>query len=345
MFARNEFQVHGKTVVLTGGSRGMGLAVGRQLAEKGANVVIVARDKKKLLESLEHIRQGASHPETQRFHQISADLTSSTEAVRVIDETVSWNSGPPDIVWCCAGTAHPTLFIDTPVTELDNQMTNNYFTSLYMAHATLSCWLRKPLSQEALTTASSMGGKSSSLRAVPGAPRHIIFTASILAFYSVAGYSSYSPCKAALRSLSDTLSQELNLYAGAHPEQPPIRLHTIFPGTIYTEGYEKENRVKTDLTKMLEEGEGGQTPESIASKSIRGLEGGEELITTDFSGGLLKRAMLGGTHRRGFWRMGGDWIIAAVVAIVVIFVRGDMDRKARAWGRNFGTSGMKGSHD
>ncbi len=49
-----------KTVVLTGGSRGMGLAAGRQLAEKGANVVIVARDKKKLLEALEHIR--VRHP-------------------------------------------------------------------------------------------------------------------------------------------------------------------------------------------------------------------------------------------------------------------------------------------
>lgn len=41
----------------------------------------------------------ASNPETQLFHQISADLTIPSEAVRVVDEVVSWNSGnPPDIV-------------------------------------------------------------------------------------------------------------------------------------------------------------------------------------------------------------------------------------------------------
>ena len=38
----------------------MGLAVGRQLAEKGANIVIVARDYDRLLRGVEHIR--ASSP-------------------------------------------------------------------------------------------------------------------------------------------------------------------------------------------------------------------------------------------------------------------------------------------
>lgn len=46
------------TVVLTGGSRGMGLAAARQLAEKGAHVVIVVRDQQKLIEGLEYIRVG-----------------------------------------------------------------------------------------------------------------------------------------------------------------------------------------------------------------------------------------------------------------------------------------------
>lgn len=261
-----------------------------------------------------------------------------------MDETVSWNAGPPDIVWCCAGTAHPTLFIDTPVSELDAQMNSNYFTSLYMAHATLTCWLRtKAPTQAATSSPNSDSGTSRGARVnTPAAPRHLIFTASLLAFYSLAGYTSYSPCKAALRSLSDTLSQEMNLYAGAHPNEPPVRLHTLFPGTILSESYEVENRIKTDVTKMLEEGEDGQTPEVIASKSIKALEGGEELITTDFTTGLLRRTMLGGTVRRGFGRLAGDWILAGVLAIVVIFIRGDMDRKVRAWGRKFGPSGMKG---
>lgn len=45
-----------KTIIITGGSRGMGFAVACQLAAKGANVAIVARDQAKLHESLECIK-------------------------------------------------------------------------------------------------------------------------------------------------------------------------------------------------------------------------------------------------------------------------------------------------
>lgn len=102
----------------------MGLCVARQLAEKGANVVVVARSEEKLRKALAHVKvctgfpalfssflqlhcklilsylkEGASNVETQRFHHISADVSSPSEATRVIDEVVTWNSGnPPDIV-------------------------------------------------------------------------------------------------------------------------------------------------------------------------------------------------------------------------------------------------------
>ncbi|CAJ2510096.1 Uu.00g059960.m01.CDS01 [Anthostomella pinea] len=334
LLSSNDFPVQGRTVVIAGGSQGMGLAAGRQLAERGADVVIVARDQSKLREAFEYIRQGAPDPQAQRFLQISADLTSPSESVRVIAEVVAWNHGhPPDIVWCCAGSSHPTLFVDTPVAEFKTQMDSNYFTSLYMAHATMTSWLKIPHKN----LVDPARPASSSLPA-----RHLIFTASFLAFYSFSGYSSYSPSKAALRSLSDSLSQEMNLYSAAHPSEPRVRVHTVFPATILTEAYEAENLIKSDLTKVLEEGDGGQTPELVAARSIKALESGQELITTDLLTGLVKRSMLGGSVRGGFWRAMGDWILACVMGLVMIFVRDDMDRKAKAWGRKFGASGMKG---
>ena len=45
-----------QTVVITGGSQGMGKAVGRLLAEKGANVIIVSRNAEKLQDALRYIR-------------------------------------------------------------------------------------------------------------------------------------------------------------------------------------------------------------------------------------------------------------------------------------------------
>ncbi|KAH8889122.1 NAD(P)-binding protein [Thozetella sp. PMI_491] len=320
MFSKNHFQVQGA------------------LAQKGANVVIVARGEQRLLEGVQRIQKASSNPESQRFHHISADLSNASEAVRVVNEVVSWNLGnPPDMVWCCAGSSHPSLFIDTPVSELKSQVDSNYFTSLYMAHATLNCWLQAPK-----TDTTTQSKESSSAQATPAQPRHIIFTASVLAFYSFAGYSPYSPCKAALRSLCDSLSQEMNLYAAAYPKLPRVRVHTVFPAGILGEAFDLENEIKSDVTKMLEEGDEPQAPEVIARKSIKALESGQELITTDFIGGLLRRSMLGGSVRGGVWRALLDWFMGGLLAIIMVFVRDDMDKKVRKWGHNHGASGMKG---
>ncbi|KAI0098859.1 NAD(P)-binding protein [Nemania sp. FL0031] len=332
-YSRNEFPVLGKTAVITGGSSGMGLAFGRLLAEKGANVVIVARDEEKLKQAVQHLQQGASKSERQRFHYVRADLTIPSESARVLQDVVVWNAGhAPDIVWCCAGRAHPALFIDTSLGQLKEQMDTNYFTSMYMAHATLTCWLK--------TAKSNAAKSSSSVKQIPsGEARHLILTSSFLALYSIAGYSPYSPCKAALRCLSDTLSQEVKLYAAAHPEEPPIRLHSIFPAAVFTEGHKAQNMIKPDLTKMLE-GSAGQTPEAIAKKSIEALERGTEMITTDALSNLVRGSMLGGSVRGSLWAVMRDWFLAWLAGILMVLVRSDMDKKVTIWGRKYGPTGM-----
>jgi 3-dehydrosphinganine reductase len=250
---------------------------------------------------------------------------SPSESERIISEATALNDdAPPDIVWCCAGSSHPTLFVETPIEELRKQMDSNYFTSAYMAHATLRAWL-KPTSKTTSTKSDL--------------PRHLIFTASFLSFYTMAGYAPYSPTKAALRSLSDTLSQEMNLYASG--PNPPVRLHTIFPATIFTESYVAENRVKSDLTKMLEEGDPGQTSGEVAQRSIAALERGEELVTTTFLTRLVMTSVLGGSIRNGWALL--DTLLSWVMSLAMVFVRRDMDSKVRKWGKENGQSGMKKS--
>ncbi|KAL8684756.1 MAG: hypothetical protein Q9218_008150 [Villophora microphyllina] len=170
--SKNHFPVDGRTVLITGGSQGMGRSVARLLAKKGANIVIVARNLQRLEEALEHAIDGAIH-KSQRFHTISADLISSTEATRVLSETTSWNNNtPPDIVFCCAGSSYPSLFIDTPITKFQDQLSTNYLSAAYIAHAALNLWLKPPSSEPSDT--SSPQTKASS----PPLPRHLIFTSS-----------------------------------------------------------------------------------------------------------------------------------------------------------------------
>ncbi|KAL8997750.1 MAG: hypothetical protein Q9188_006249 [Gyalolechia gomerana] len=59
---KTSFPVDGRTVLLTGASLGMGRSVARLLAQKGANVVIVARNIQRLEEALEHITTSPPQP-------------------------------------------------------------------------------------------------------------------------------------------------------------------------------------------------------------------------------------------------------------------------------------------
>ncbi|EWZ47125.1 hypothetical protein FOCG_11119 [Fusarium oxysporum f. sp. radicis-lycopersici 26381] len=328
--SRDEFPVEGRTVLITGGSRGLGLAAARQLSSKGARVAIVARDPAVLKEALIQVEASARSP-SQRFFSLTADVTKASECSRVIAEVTAWNDdSPPDIVWCCSGSAHPTLFVDTPVEQLQTMMDSNYFSSAYMAHATLNTWLRPAI--DGLTK------KSTEAKILPA--RHIIFTGSFVSLYSFAGFTPYSPSKAAIRSLSDSLSQEMNLYAGAHPNEPRVRIHTVFPATMPTKSLDDENKVKTDVTKALEEGDQILTPDECARHAIAGLERGEELIATSTIIRLVMTTVLGGAIRGGFWTGLANTLLSWVVMIVMVFIRWDMDVKVRSWGKKHGASGM-----
>jgi 3-dehydrosphinganine reductase len=306
---KNHFDVQGKMVLLTGASEGMGKSIAKHLAAKGANVVIVARNVGKLEEALRQIKSVASNPSTQRFQYISADVSQTDGAARVITEVIAWNKGQaPDIVWCVAGASYPGLFVETPTSKMRQQMDINYWSCVDMAHAILREWL-------------SPASKST------GTPRHLIFTSSVVAFYPVAGYAPYAPAKAAIKSLSDTLVQEVLLYGSN------VKIHTIFPGTISSPGLEQENKTKPAITHILEESDPVQTPEAVAAKSIAGLEKGEYLVTVGWLGDAMRGCAWGGSPRNN-WVV--DTLMTWITSIAWTFIGGDLDGKVRAYGRKHG---------
>lgn len=273
----------------------MGKCVAIELARKGANVAIVARDQKKLDAAVEEVKAAALDIKRQRIGAFSADLSKAEGCKRVIADIMKWHGTAPDIVWACAGGSTPGFFKDTAPEVLEAQMATNYFSVMHTAHAALNAMVDNP--------------------APPNHPkRHLIFTSSVVAFYTFAGYQPYAPAKAAIRSLADGLRNECLLY--------DIDVSCCFPGTIYTPGYEQENLTKPELTKIMEGSDEGQTPEQVAKVCIERLEKGEQMITTAFLGSAMRAAAWGGSKRNNFIL---DTLFAWVVNVVWWFVGREMD--------------------
>ncbi|KHN99679.1 3-ketodihydrosphingosine reductase, Tsc10 [Metarhizium album ARSEF 1941] len=301
------------TVLITGGSEGLGLAVAQQLAAKGANIILVSRSTAKLHEALKSVKASAKSP-SQRFHHISADVSSPSYATPLIAAATAWNNDEsPDIVWCCAGTSSPQLFTEMEMDSLRRHMDVNFYGTAEMSHAILRSWL----SPSAPVTPDS---------------KHLIFTTSTIAFYTVPGYAPYAPSKWALRGLADTLSQEVMMY----PQN--VKVHVVCPGTILSPGFVHEDQVKPEITKILEATDPRQTPEEVAAASIKALENGDYLVTVNWLGNLMRLGMLGGSFRNN-WVV--DTLGAWLVAIVWIFVQPDLHGKIRAYGKEHGHPTMR----
>ncbi|CAN8096908.1 unnamed protein product [Discula destructiva] len=309
LFGKNQMPVEDKTVLITGGSEGMGLSVACQLAAKGANVVIISRSAQKLEKALAEVKAAAKSP-TQRFHFIAADVSKPDYASALVAKVTAWNGGRAlDMVWCIAGMSTPMLFDDERVMpEMRREMDLNFFGASELAHAVLRAWWA-PENRFAQ-------------------PKHMVFTASVLALYAVIGYSTYNPSKWALRGLADTLTQEALLY----PDQP-VKIHIVYPGTILSPGFEMEQQSKPDITIQLEKDDPKQTPDEVARKAIAGLEAGDYMVTVGLLGSLMRWGGLGSSVRnKKLVDTLMVWIVTPVWLVVLAVMHGDIKKFAKTKG-------------
>ncbi|RMZ71343.1 short-chain dehydrogenase [Pyrenophora seminiperda CCB06] len=331
----NQFPVDGKTVLLTGSSQGMGSEVACLLSARGANLVLVARTAKNLETAVQRARLCAKNPSTQRFTYIAADVTSESENARILKEATAWNDGRmPEVVWCIAGSSTPGLFVETSTDTLRQQMELNYFATAYMAQKALQAWLYPEVPYSRLEKS-----------AAPEAPRKFIMTSSALAFINIAGYSPYSPAKAALRNLADGLRSEVQLYNSARhsnantgtttlaPAPFDVNIHIVFPGSILSPGFENENKTKHAVSFELEASDPKQTELQAATACVKGLESGNFMTPTNYLVHLMRWGSLSGSQKNN-WVV--DVVGAVVAAIVWLFVVPDLNRTVRSWGRKNG---------
>jgi NAD(P)-dependent dehydrogenase (short-subunit alcohol dehydrogenase family) len=100
-------ELEGKVAVVTGGSRGIGKAIARRLAEEGADVVISARTQDVLEATAEEISSATGC----RIEPVTADLSTLQGCESLHEDTLS-NFDHVDILINCAGATKSGPFLE-----------------------------------------------------------------------------------------------------------------------------------------------------------------------------------------------------------------------------------------
>jgi NAD(P)-dependent dehydrogenase (short-subunit alcohol dehydrogenase family) len=112
----------GKGAIVTGGSRGLGAALGSALAKRGARVALVARERAVLEETVAKIRAAGGEA-----HAIVEDI-GDKEAIHRIAGVAAALVGPIDLLIHNASTLGPTplrLLLDTDCEDLERTLAVN----------------------------------------------------------------------------------------------------------------------------------------------------------------------------------------------------------------------------
>ncbi|XP_032231793.2 3-ketodihydrosphingosine reductase isoform X2 [Nematostella vectensis] len=108
---RKKTQINGSHAIVTGGSSGIGRALAVQLAQQGASVTLLARNKAKLEGARQQVEK---HLQPGRKVSVfSVDLCQSVEAVQKVIDEACLALGPVNLLFNCAGYAVCGVFEDT----------------------------------------------------------------------------------------------------------------------------------------------------------------------------------------------------------------------------------------
>jgi short-subunit dehydrogenase len=198
----------GAVVLVTGGSRGLGLAIARRFAGTKVRLVLASRKMQELQQAQASLLAEFPHLEPEDFYLVACDLAQPAECKRLVEETIS-RYGRIDVLVNNAGIIEVGPIESQPVEAFERAMQVNFMAAMYVTWAALPhLRAQQPLEgnrRAAIVNIASLGGKI----AVP----HML---------------PYSAAKFALVGFSEGLHAELR--------GKGIRVTTVCPGLMRTGG-------------------------------------------------------------------------------------------------------------
>jgi uncharacterized protein len=186
-----------KVVLITGASSGIGKEAAIQFAQKGANIILIARRKQKLEQLADYLRKFNT---SIMFYE--CDVSDKFQ-VGKISKLVLEKFKSIDILVNNAGFAIYGSFSDLTTEEIESQMTTNYFGMVYCIKNFLPSMIVK---------------KSG----------HIVNVASVAASFGLPGIASYCASKFAMLGFSEGLKHELKGTGVGITVVSPIMVRTSF---------------------------------------------------------------------------------------------------------------------
>lgn len=240
----------GKTIFITGGSSGIGLAGACLFAKEGAQVAVFARNKKKLEEAISVIER-TRKSSSQRVAAYQCDVSDYAQVKKAFARAMK-DFGVCDVLFNCAGRAYPARFEEISHEQCEETMSINFFgiwnTCAYM-----------------VPHMKQKGGV-------------IVNTSSVAGFVGVYGYTDYAASKFAIIGFSEALRSELKRHN--------IQVSVLCPPDTDTPGFETENKTKPEETKEISKSAKIITPDEVAKALLKGIRKNESIILANFESKL-----------------------------------------------------------
>ena len=235
--ARLESHYAGRHVLITGGSKGIGLAVARRLVELGAGVTLVARGADGLAAAADEL--GRARPGA-HVRTLALDVSDQAAVEGAMPREIA--ERPVDFLINGAGIAEPAEFADADPAGLRAHMDVIYWGAVWMTRAVLPGWLER-------------------------GSGHLVNVGSTASVIGVYGYAGYGPPKFALYGLSEVLRAEL--------APRGIRVTIVLPSSTRTGMLDHELEVAPPQTRGILHSTRFLKPEQVAAELLRGVAKGK----------------------------------------------------------------------
>ncbi|KAF1021619.1 MAG: NADPH-dependent reductase BacG [Paracidovorax wautersii] len=143
-------ELKGKVALVTGGSKGIGLAVARRFAQEGARVAIVSRS----IEHLQQARDAVAASLGVWLHTVAADLADAAQAEAAVAQ-IEREVGPVDILVNSAGAAQRFEPEDLTPEHWRRTLDAKFFPYIHAQHAVLQRLVARAKAASASSTAPS----------------------------------------------------------------------------------------------------------------------------------------------------------------------------------------------